>query len=166
MNIFLIGGAPNTGKTNAVVWIANQLIVNGFTLKECINYSYKKIAIPKVATKANSTKDFLAVFEGKNKNGKKINITIASASDTKKIIDKNTSYLKNHPCDLYISSIRDINEEREFVLKQFRNEQIYEFPVAKVSRKEDNWFKSKDWYDESVHNILSLILRNPPFELF
>lgn len=72
MNTLLIGGAPSTGKTMALVFIGNYLLSKGFqcTTGDKIPASGKR-------------KDYKAVLEGKNSDNKNIRIIINSASDTK-----------------------------------------------------------------------------------
>ena len=119
MKTLLIGGAPNTGKTNAVVMCAHYLVNNGFTVLDCQNYEGKKIQLPKIATGSNPSTDFLAKLEGQDKNNKKISAVITSASDTTGIIDGNFNYFQNQNCDIYISSVRDIGYERKYLLSKF-----------------------------------------------
>ena len=169
MKILLIGGAPNTGKSNAVTMCANYLVNKGFALVDCQNYSNKKISLPKIATGSNSSKDFLAKFEGTDKNGKKITVLITSASDTTEIIDANFKYFQNTTCDIYISSVRDIGSVRKYLFSKFNftsdDKSLIEFPLAKMSRRNENWFIAKKWYDSAVQNMLEFILGSKPFEI-
>lgn len=169
MKTLLIGGAPNTGKSNAVAMCANYLLNRNFTVLDCKNYFGKQIKIPKIATGSNGSTDFLASLQGLDKNNKKVSVIITSASDTDGIIDANFNYFQNSPCDIYISSIRDIGFERSYLLQKFgfsmENNGLLEFPLAKMSRKNQNWYKAKTWYDTTVQNMLELILSSKPFEV-
>ena len=169
MNVLLIGGAPNTGKSNAVAMCANYLLNRNFTILDCQNYGGKQTSIPKIATGSNGSKDFLARLKGLDKNNKKVSVVITSASDTDGIIDANFNYFQNSPCDIYISSIRDIGYERSYLLQKFgfsiENNGLLEFPLAKMSRKNANWYTAKTWYDVAVQNMLRHILNSKPFEV-
>lgn len=85
------------------------------------------------------------------------------------MIDYNYNYLTNQKCDIYISSIRDIGNERNYLLNKFNftaeRPNLIEFPLAKMSRKNANWFTAKNWYDLTVNNLLSHLLNSKPFEV-
>lgn len=169
MNVLLIGGAPNTGKSNAVAMCANYLLNRNFNVLECQNYDGKQKIVPKIATGSNGSKDFLARLEGLDKNYKKVSVVITSASDTVGIIDANFNYFHNSPCNIYISSIRDIGPERAYLLQKFGFSKelngVIEFPLAKMSRKNANLYTAKAWYDATVQNMLEHILNSKPFEV-
>ena len=169
MKVLLIGGAPNTGKSNAVTMCANYLLNKNFKVIDCIDGNGKKIAIPKIATRANPSTDFRAVLKGVDINKKPVTVVIMSASDMVSTIDCNFDYLLNVEADIYISSIRDIGSERDYLLSKFRlnvdNKMTFEFPLAKMSRKNDNWYAAKKWYDNAVQDMLKNILRMKPFEI-
>lgn len=169
MSVLLIGGAPNTGKSNAVAMCANYLVGKGFSVVACQNYDAKSMNIPKVVNGAASSKDFMAKLTGKNLNGKQITVIVVSASDTNQMIDQNFDFCHGQNYDILISSIRDIGEERTYLLSKFNmnvdNTNVVEFPLAKMSRKNQNWFTAKTWYDFTVQNILSHILKSKPFEV-
>ena len=130
----------------------------------------KQIIVPRIATWSNGSKDFLARLEGLDKNYKKVSVVITSASDTVGIIDANFNYFHNSPCNIYISSIRDIGPERAYLLQKigFSKELngVIEFPLAKMSRKNANWYTAKAWYDTTVQNMLEHILKSKPFEVW
>lgn len=167
MNTLLIGGAPNTGKTNSVVWCANYLVTHGFIVKKCIDYDGNKISLPKVAKKADCTNDFCAILEGKDRDGEQIRVTLTSRSDYNGAIDFNFDFFKSISCDIYISSIRDIGTERRYAVKKFgfdfTEKHTIEFPLAKMSRRNAKWYKAKNWYDKTVQDMLEYLLSMPPF---
>lgn len=169
MSVLLIGGAPNTGKTNAVAMCANYLVGRGFKVVACQNYNGKSINIPNVVKGNSSSKDFMAKLTGKNLNGKQITVIMVSASDVTPMIDQNFDFCNGQNYDILISSIRDIGNERNYLLNMFNmnvdNTNVVEFPLAKMSRKNQNWFTAKSWYDFTVQNILSHILKSKPFEV-
>jgi len=169
MKVLLIGGAPSTGKSNAVAMCANYFVGKGFKLIDCQDYDGKQIKLPKVVIGDKYPTDFLAKLEGKDSNNKIISVILTSASDTSGMIDINFNYLQNQKCVIYISSIRDIDYERKYLLKKFNftNEAsvLLEIPLAKMSRRNPNWYTAKAWYDITVQNILSHILNTKPFEV-
>lgn len=79
MRILLIGGAPNTGKSNAVAMCASYLVGKGFNVINCQDYNGKKIKIPKIVNGVNPSTDFLAKLEGKNTNNQVISVILTSA---------------------------------------------------------------------------------------
>lgn len=169
MKVLLIGGAPSTGKSNAVLMCAHYLINHGFALFDCEYYNGKSTNLPKVATGSNSSTDFLAKLAGTDKNNKNVSITITSASDSTGLIDINFNYLQSQSCDIYISSVRDLGYERKYLFSKFNfhseDKGLIEFPLAKMSRKNQNWYTAKNWYDITVQNMLEHILNSKPFEV-
>ena len=169
MRILLIGGAPNTGKSNAVAMCANYLVDKGFNVVDCQDYNGEKIKLPKIAKGAKDSTEFLAILKGKDLNKKIISIVLNTASDTPILIDYNFDYLQKQNCDIYVSSIRDIGNERKYLMKKFNftNEtpNLLGFPLAKVSRRNSNKVTAKAWYDTKVQNMLSYILKSQPFEV-
>lgn len=165
MKTLLFGGAPNTGKTASVVYAANYLTRKGFAVLDCQDYNGNAINLPRTVSGANQAKDFLAYLEGRNASGKKTKITVVSASDGSYFIDKNFDFLNAHPADIFISSMRDIGDERDYLLQKFNlaDSGYIEFPLAKMSRKNNNWYTAKKWYDKTVSNMIEFILCNQPF---
>ena len=151
METLLIGGAPSTGKTGAIIWVENYLLSKGF---KCV----KKIVL---------NADFMAILEGKNKDKKIIRIVINSASDTEDIIDKFYSFMNSNGIyDILISSIRDIYHERDYLFNKIKplSKGIVEFPLAKITRRND-YQKAKAWYDKYVFSMLEAVLLNQPFSV-
>ena len=154
MKVLLIGGAPSTGKSNAVCMCARYLINRGFVLLDCQDYNGQKIKLPTIVTGSSKPTDFLARLDGTDKNNKKVSVIIASASDTIPIIDSSFSYFQKKACDILISSVRDINYERKYLFSKFHfqtdDKSLMEFPLAKMSRKNQNWCTAKNWCDSTV----------------
>lgn len=167
MEIFLVGGAPSTGKTETLVYIVNYLVNKGFNLVLCNDTDGNKISLPKVVSGTKQARDFFAYLEGKNIHGKNIKITITSPSDNSELIDKIYDFLQKNPSDIFISSIRDIGFERKYFINKFNllESSFYEFPLAKMSRRNKNWYKAKTWYETTVHKIIEFILKSRPFEI-
>lgn len=158
MNTLLIGGAPSTGKTMSLVFIGNYLLSKGF---RCTSIN----TIP-----ANEEiKDYKAVLEGKNSDNKNIRIIINSASDTKEIIDSfNDFYNSNGVYDILISSIRDIYQERDYLLDTLqinsRSDAIIEIPLAKITRRND-YSSAQNWYKTITQNLIIKILSSSSFKI-
>ena len=169
MKVFLIGGAPNTGKTNAISMCANYLTGRGFSVCDCRDYNGKSIALPKVVGGTKYAKDFLARLEGKDVNNNTVSVILTSASDMTGIIDCNFNYLQGNTCDIFISSIRDLGYERRYMLNKFQLNKdggnFLEFPLAKMSRRNQKWYIAKNWYDAAVQKMLCHLLQSSPFEL-
>lgn len=169
MRILLISGAPNTGKTNAAVMCAHYLINQGFALIDCQDLNTNKMQLPKIAKGANASKDFLVTLKGFDRNKKGVSVVITSASDTYRIINNNFNYLQNQKCDIYISSVRDIGSERKYLFSKFKfnadDNYLIEFPLAKMSRKNQNWYTAKNWYDSTVKKMLETILGSNLFNV-
>lgn len=58
MKILLVGGAPNTGKTETLVYIANYLVNKGFNLILCTDNDGNKINLPSTVSGTKQAKDF------------------------------------------------------------------------------------------------------------
>lgn len=62
MKILLVGGAPNTGKTETLVYIANYLVNKGFNLILCTDNDGNKINLPSTVSGTKQAKDFFCPF--------------------------------------------------------------------------------------------------------
>jgi uncharacterized protein YqeY len=157
MNSLLIGGAQNSGKSQAIYRIANSLKSKGF-----------KVVAGAIPVTFN---DFKVVLKGKDNNGKNVTVIINSATDTediikafKKFIDTNGIY------DILISSVRDDNyyPRKEFFQIMKMNGQddfILEIPFAKVTRIKKYRAKPLKWFADNMDNVINHILRNNPFNI-
>lgn len=169
MKVLLIGGASNTGKSNAVTVCANYLVNKGFSILDCRNYSGKKISLPRIATENKPSTDFLSNLSGVHKNGKKVTVLLTSASDTSDILDANFNYIQNQNCDFFITSIRDFGSVRKYLFSKLNinteNRSFIEFSLAKMLRKNENWFTANKWYDSDVQKMLEFILSSKLLEI-
>ena len=151
MKILLISGAPNTGKTKITTMIESYLRTIGF------RNSCRKYVIPE--------NDSAVVLEGINKKGKNIRILLNTASDTQNIINQvHEYYQQNSPIDCLITTVRDMYEEREYLFETFsvNDNEYYEIPLAKVSRRNDNE-EAKENYYTRVLTLIKHILSMKPF---
>lgn len=158
MDCFLFGGAPTVGKSEGIHRLALYLLTKGF--KDI------HLSVPV------AFKDFIAVIEGPDKNGKIVRIIINTATDTPAIIQNfKTFYDKNGTYDFLISSIRDYHfwPRADFFSIMGINHtthKILEFPLAKITRRGTSFTVALKWYYDHVDSLVQHILRLPPFNLF
>lgn len=155
MNCLLIGGAPSVGKSQCIYRFTKHLISNGFI--DITN------SVPQVF------KDFKAVLEGINKNGKQVRIIICTASDTVKHINNFKKYFdENGTYDILISSVRDDNfwpRKDFFRIMNINEEGILEIPLAKITRRGSNFNTALKWYQNKIDQLVLHTLHNKPFDI-
>lgn len=157
MKYFLVGGAPNVGKSESIHRCTLALMSRGFKVVKGTVHPHQK--------------DFRAILEGLNQNGKTIKILINTASDTPAIIEKFKRFMgKNDPCDICISPVRDDDfwPRKEFfrildidIKKSF----ILEIPLAKITRRGSNKTRALHWYRHQVDDLIKYCLKSNPFNL-
>jgi len=157
MNSLLIGGAQNTGKSQAIYRIANTLVTKGFVI---------------IAGSIPPTfNDFNVVLKGKDKNGKNIKIVINSATDTTDIIKNFKIFYDKHGVyDILISSIRDDDfyPRKDFFNIMAINEHddsVLEIPFAKITRIKIYRAKPLIWFADKMNSLINHILNNNPFNV-
>ena len=153
MNFLLIGGQPDTGKTEAIHRIVNNLIGQRYRIITGV------LPLP--------PDDFTILLQ-KNDG---LKILIHSATDDNHWIDNLESSINKHNPNFVITSIRDIDWQRDRVLRIVGSSFFAEFPLARITRR-NNSFTGKmrftdalDWYRNSIDNNVIFILSNPPFNL-
>lgn len=157
MKCLLIGGAPSVGKTGTIFRLTEKLISNGFVIVAG--------AIP------STLKDFKVVLEGKNKLDATVRVIINSASDQTIIIEDFKSFFdSNGNYDLLISSIRDDdfwprNEFFQIMNLKSETDVTLEIPLAKITRRGDNFETALAWYQTRIDRLLTHVLNNNPFDL-
>lgn len=158
MESLLIGGAPNVGKTRAIYKITEWLINNkGFSIIE-------GFFPPQM-------KDFRVVLEGKNKNNNPIRIIINSPTDDKNTIDNFKSFFDlNGNYDVLISSVRDLNFERDYFFNTMMSNLlntnfVLEIPLAKITRRDPRFGIALNWYKNQIDNLLQHTIQTPPFNI-
>lgn len=154
MDYILIGGAPAVGKSRCIHRIAKHLLNNGFVDVHNL--------VP------NEFKDFKAILEKRNQSGEITRVVINSPTDTPEIISQLKSFCdKNGNFDILISSVRDEGfwPRKEF-FKLMKIDEVHaniiEFPLAKITRRGDNFEKALKWYIEKTDVLIKAILINNP----
>lgn len=155
MNCLLLGGAPSVGKSESIYRLTKYLLLNGF--------------VDVTSTVPSTFKDFRAILEGKNKNGKQIRIIINTPTDTEVIIcDFKAFFDCNGNYDILISSVRDDDfwpRNGFFRTMNLYNDFVLEIPLAKITRRDYNFKKALNWYQEKIDKLLIHTLKNNPFDL-
>jgi hypothetical protein len=164
MNFLLIGGQPNTGKTNTISRTFINLIFRGY------KYTLLNGLISSTISTRSST-DFSALLTGTDTKGNLVKILIHSATDdTPNITLLNKLINTNNP-DIIICSIRDINWERDLVKKIVGSSFSFEIPLARVTRigkhsiSPSNYSRAILWYQNSINNLVNTILSDSNFNL-
>ncbi|MCM4156253.1 hypothetical protein [Gramella sp. AN32] len=157
MNILLIGGAQNTGKSQAIYKIAHTLQTKGFkVIKGSIPLSFK---------------DFMVVLDGIDNNGKRVTVIINSATDTEDIIKAFKDFFDaNVRCNILITSVRDDDyyPRKEFfkIMKLNRqDDKILEIPFAKITRIKKYRTKPLKWFADNMDNLINHVLKSNPFNI-
>lgn len=157
MKSLLIGGAQNTGKSQAIYRIANTLLGKGF-----------KIIAGSIPA---SFIDFMVVLKGKDNNGKTVLIIINSATDTEDIIKEFKKFFDaNGVYDMLISSVRDDDyyPRKEFfkIMKlNGKDDFILEIPFAKITRIKKYRANPLKWFANNMDNLITHLLKNNPFNI-
>ncbi|MBR9855546.1 MAG: hypothetical protein GYB37_13380 [Algicola sp.] len=157
MKYLLIGGAQSVGKSESIYRLAQNLIKQ--------NYEIVAGSIP------DKFKDFKAIVQGTNQKRIKVTILLNTATDEERLIQELKSFLQQHNyCDIIISSIRDDDfypRKSFFKIMELNpdNPDILEVPLAKITRRGDNFNTALKWYNKHVDYLLNHILKNKPFEI-
>lgn len=157
MECLLIGGAQSVGKSESIYRLTQHLLANGFS--DILN---------RVPT---TFSDFRAILEGTDSNGKQIRIIINTPTDTTEIIQSFKVFFDtNGKYDILISSVRDDNfwPRNDFFRIMGINAQenlIIEIPLAKITRRSDNFDVALNWYQDKIDKLLIHTLRNRPFNI-
>ncbi|WP_169779997.1 hypothetical protein [Campylobacter curvus] len=156
MNCLLIGGAPNTGKTTLIAQIKGEFEKAGFQIIDKIENGQINV-------------DFTVCFMSKSLDGKDVKIILNPPSDDRSSIDNCYGFMEKHkPFGIFISSIRDIGETKNYfddkILKKFSFSNILQIPLAKTTRRNEKENASK-WYKDTNLKLAKHILANSPFNL-
>jgi len=152
MEYILIGGAPSVGKSECIHRIAKFLLAEGFLDAQNL--------VP------HKFKDFTAILEKTNESGEITRVVINSATDTTDIIYSFKNFCEeNGQFNVLISSIRDggfwpRNEFFEIMGIDRKSGNITEFPLAKITRRGDNFDKALKWYKEKTDRLIKSVLMN------
>jgi len=155
MDYFLIGGAPSSGKSEAITRLVDYLIQQ----KNFVRGNLSSL----------SQKDFFCTLDGKDKNNNSIKILVTSATDTFQIIDRFALYAKNNnPYKFVISSIRDEGDSmRHYFFRKMNvtsNDYCFEMPLAKITRR-TTWAVAHQWYKDKIDFILNDFIGRAPFNI-
>ncbi len=150
MDFLLIGGQPNTGKSETIFRIAENL--NN-------NTRFNSVSLP------NYGDDFSVVFNGSNNNGALITIFVHSATDDASWIDILEKGVIDINPDIVITSIRDIDWQRRRLLGIVGGNFVVEVPLARITRRHHHRGIALNWYRNSVDNNVNFVLGNNPFDL-
>jgi hypothetical protein len=155
MDCLLLGGAQSVGKSEGIYRLTKHLLSIGFS--DVTN------SVPQTFA------DFRAVLEGLNKSGKRIRIIINTATDTVEIINDFKLFFDNNGTyDILISSVRDDNfwpRNDFFRIMNLNNGFVLEIPLAKITRRSNNFSAALNWYQEKIDKLIIHIMGNNPFDI-
>ncbi len=153
MEVLLVSGSPNTGKSSVLLEVGKFLRTNNFI----------DVNAPVKTTLRN---DEATILRGMDINGKSIQIFLNTASDTFLIIDMAKQVLSTNPSvDFIISSVRDMGVERDCLINEIcPNVSFLEVPLAKVSRKGNRVMAIND-YQNRIVNLIKHIMHENPFNI-
>jgi len=157
MNFLLIGGQPNTGKSETIA----RLFLLISTRYKVISNVHPHTALPPTTP----LEDFSAILHGVDATGKQVKILIHSPTDDIPNINLLKENVLTHKPDIIITSIRDIKWERTEVEKIVGSSFSFEIPLARITRRHHHRGKSKLWYQSNIDNIVKLVIESPPFNL-
>lgn len=157
MNCLLIGGAQDTGKSQAIYRIATRLQAKGYTIFAG--------SIPK------SSADFRVVLKGKDNTGEAITIIINSATDNEEIIKAFKRFFdENGTYNILISSVRDDDyypRKEFFEIMQLNSPDdfVLEIPFGKITRIRKYRARPLQWFEDNMDSIINHILKGEPFNI-
>lgn len=156
MDFLLIGGQPDTGKTDTI---------SRLTLRLITRYSFTIISgsISSLLGTSRSS-DFSVILDGINLLGIPIKILIHSATDDKNCINQLQEEILKYSPDIVICSIRDIGWERNDVLDIVSKNFSFEVPLAKITRTTYKGH-SLSWYRLNIDRVIDFVSSNTPFNL-
>jgi hypothetical protein len=163
MNFLFIGGQPNTGKSETLTRVFS-LLSKKFTT---INNVHPNTALPPTVP----LQDFSVILKGVNAKGKQVTILIHSPTDDVPNINLLEQNIKIYTPDIIISSIRDINWQRQKVLGLVGKNFNFEIPLARVTRigknspSPTNYSTAILWYQKNIDNTINLVIKSAPFDL-
>lgn len=159
MKYLLIGGQPNTGKTETLIRLFHLLNTKYTTITNV--HPHPSCKIPTLT----SIDDFSVIMEGVDNNGKNIKILMHSPSDDLPSINLLKENILVHSPTIVITSIRDMNFPRLTVLNIVAHNYSFEFPLARITRRHHSRRAALAWYENTVDNNLKSIISKNPFNL-
>ncbi|WP_422091037.1 hypothetical protein [Tenacibaculum ovolyticum] len=158
MNFLLIGGKPDTGKTET---ISRLFLLLRETYRDIENVHTIETNIP---PPTNPLLDFSVILKGTDTLGKNIKILIHSATDDDFNINLLHNNIKKYSPDIVITSIRDIYDERRKVLEIVNTNFSIEIPLAKITRR-NHFDEALNWYQNSIDNLINRLISQNPYNL-
>lgn len=160
MNYLIISGSQNTGKTETIDDLTQNLITKlGFT-----------VVVSSFPTpKTTPVKDFFCIIEGVNGAGLTRRILINTATDDNNRIDDLVNFYKiNSQVDIIITSSRDGGDNfRNQLFSKLRisgSDFVKEVPLAKILRRPP--IGALTWYRAILQDLLLFIIKADPYHIF
>jgi len=155
MNYFLFGGAPDTGKTEAITRLLAWLTTPG---RLTVNHRQQQ-----------GENDFFACLEGVNAEENEPRVLISSTADNGKIIDDFRQYCDQHrPYNMVISAVRDGGDPmRDYFFTRMgicSEDCVREIPMAKITRR-NTYDAAMHWYRDRVDELAHVLLGIAPFSI-
>lgn len=164
MKFLLIGGQPNTGKSETIARLFLLLS------KKYPNITNAHTIPTNIHPPTNPLLDFSVLLTGFNNLNEEVKILIHSPTDDKFNIDLLENNIKKFSPDIVITSIRDLDWQRDNVLKIVDTNFHLEIPLARITRRKNSNVNNKfntalDWYRDTVDNTIERSINQAPFNL-
>ena len=139
MRVILISGAPNTGKSEVSKKLYELLKNKGFNEIEKDPNGY-------------ANKDYIVIFEGKDKNGNLVRILLNYAADNDDIINTFLDWLKNkEPFDIVITVMRTKGNLYDRVKNAFNNSDIIlTLPLKRITAQNYQLNEAIEYYQDGI----------------
>lgn len=168
MKFLLIGGQPDSGKTQTLIRLYLR-----------IYHKYTKITNvhpnPRCTPPTTTSKDdFSVILDGVDLVGNPIKILLHSPSDDMDNINLLEANIKTHSPDIVVTSVRDIDWQRHEIEKRVATFGSYKFeiPLARITRRgkhsgvaQAKFFRALSWYQTSIDTLIDSVLNQPPFNI-
>lgn len=157
MKFLLIGGQPNTGKSETICRIFMRLSLRYTKISNLHPHSRIPTGFP--------FDDFSVLLEGSDLNNNTIKILIHSPTDDPDNINLLKVNILNHSPDIVICSIRDMHSQRDLVLNIVNTNYKFEIPLARITRGHRHRPIALTWYRNSIDDLIDSVIIKPPFSL-
>ena len=170
MNLFIVSGAPNTGKSTTVYHLCTYLLNLGY-VKTDIPYNGKRYSTS-TSFPPILANDFSCLLE---KEGKKV--LIHTATDDVFNIDALVNSINNHKPSIVITTCRDFGDwprdyfcsqlklVNSFILASTSDIDIEEFPLSRIKRRTTRFATAYEWYFINSTHQIEKILSLPPYSI-
>lgn len=168
MDLLIISGAPNTGKSTTVYHLCSFLIGQGYVRID-IPYNGKTYSAP-TSFPPVLADDFACLLQ---KGGKKI--LIHTATDDTYNIDALANSISSHNPEIVITTCRDFGDwprdyfcsklklTNGFILTGVSPVCVEEFPLSRVTRRTARFTTAYEWYFKNSTNQIEKLLLQPPY---